>query len=76
MKKLIAILASVIAIALLATGCTSVVAEYSKVKYDSTGTVVIETEHYTKTEKGFTQGWSNGEGKTVDVHPQFDLLNF
>jgi len=39
---------------------------------DPTGKNIVE--HYTRTEKGFTQGWSNGAGKTVDVHPEVSLI--
>jgi len=71
MNKIIIAGAVAIALSLSLSSCTSVDTEYTKL--DPTGTYVIE--HYTKKEKGFTQGWSNGPGKTLDLHPEVNGLN-
>jgi len=54
------------------SSCQNVEITTENVKYDPTGKNIVE--HYTRTEKGFTQGWSNGAGKTVDVHPEVSLI--
>jgi len=60
-------------LAIMASGCANCDYSYVQEKYSQDGKVVIERT--TIKNATFSQGWSNGEGKTVDVHPQVDLLN-
>ncbi len=69
-KALVALAAAALALAL--ASCTSANTEYTE--YAPDGKTVLK--HYVKQETGFTQGWSNGPGKTVDLHPEVNGLSF
>ncbi len=67
-----------VAATLVASSCANCDYDYTStsVEYanDEAHRVIKETKT-TLNNKTFSQGWSNGSGKTVDVHPQVDLLN-
>lgn len=78
LNRIIIVGAATIAVCLLATSCANCDYDYNSksVEYanDADHRVIKETTTTLKNAT-FSQGWSNGTGKTVDVHPQVDLLS-
>ncbi len=71
LNKIAIIAGGALALASLAS-CANCDYVMDQVKYSPDGKVVIEETHVKKTE--FKQGWSDGAGKTVDVHPELSVI--
>ena len=74
----ITIIIAVASISALCAGCANCDSsyEFKSVEYfnDAEHRVAKETTATLK-KNDFSQGWSNGSGKTVDVHPEVSLIN-